>query len=102
MLVLTQSETDNELIIAVRGRVGGEGSIDFYKKAKEMIDNDNHKDLVIDFKEMDFIDSSGMGTLVAINSLLLRKGKTLYIRNVPENLTQLLNITGLNKVLKFK
>ena len=92
---------DKYLIIRIKGRIGGESSIDFYKVIKGIVDDEPDNDVIIDFAEVDFIDSSGLGSLVAINSHLVKVGRTLILSGVLDNLLGLLKITNLHTILKI-
>lgn len=92
---------NSHLIIDIRGRIGGESSIEFYKQIKEIAADNPDADVVLDFKYVDFIDSSGLGSLVAINSHLLKNERTLTLASVPDNLTGLLKITNLTAILNI-
>ena len=100
MFIGTELKNDY-LIIRVRGRIGGESSIDFYKQVREIADNDEEAAVIIDFAQVDFIDSSGLGSLVAINSHLVKQGRRLILSGVLENLLGLLKITNLYSILQI-
>jgi len=102
MITVKNVEENDSLVIMTKGRMGGEASIEWYRKVKEIIDNSNKQEVILDFKEIDFLDSSGLGALVAINSTLLKKNKSLIIRNAPESLMGLLKITTLDRVLNVQ
>jgi anti-anti-sigma factor len=89
------------LIIRLSGRIAGEASIDLYRQIKNLLEKYEQLNLILDFKKLDFIDSSGLGFLVAVNSTLLKQGRTLTLSTVPENLMELLKITNLDRVLKI-
>ncbi len=87
-------------IVKLKGRVGGKASIDFYRRTKEIIDT-TRGDLIIDFSETKFIDSSGLGGLVAINTTMLKNKRILSLRNVSGDLGELLKQTNLDKAIKI-
>ena len=91
----------NRLIIKLSGRIAGEASIDLYRQVKTLLEKYQDLNLVLDFKKLQFIDSSGLGFLVAVNSTLLKQGRSLTLSTVPENLMGLLKITNLDRVLKI-
>ncbi|MEW5946226.1 MAG: STAS domain-containing protein [bacterium] len=89
----------DHLIARLNGRIAGETSIRLYSQIKSLLPEDENKNLVLDFSGVDFIDSSGLGSLVAVNSHLLKKGKKLTLASVPENLMGLLKVTNLTSIL---
>lgn len=89
------------LIVRLSGRIAGEASIDLYREIKNLLEKYENKNLILDFSHLEFIDSSGLGFLVAVNSTLLKQGRSLTLASVPENLMGLLKITNLDRVLKI-
>ncbi|MFA6449589.1 MAG: STAS domain-containing protein [bacterium] len=89
------------LVIRLSGRIAGEASIDLYRQIKNLLEQYDKLNLILDFKGLEFIDSSGLGFLVAVNSTLLKQGRNLTLAAVPENLMGLLKITNLDRVLKI-
>jgi len=57
------------------------------------------KKMILDMEDVDFIDSSGLGSLVAINTSLAKVKQKLIIKNCPENLMGLMKITNLDRIL---
>jgi anti-sigma B factor antagonist len=51
--------------------------------------------VVVDLRDVTFIDSTGIGALVSIRGAALAAGKELRLREVPPRITRLLGITGL-------
>jgi anti-anti-sigma factor len=54
--------------------------------------------VTIDLAEVTFLDSTGIGSLVAISNAARAKDVPLVLRSVPERITKLLAITGLDGV----
>jgi anti-sigma B factor antagonist len=52
----------------------------------------------IDLSGVTFLDSTGIGALVAISNAAHDKDVPLRLRSVPEKITKLLSITGLDDV----
>lgn len=89
------------ILCRLNGRIGGEASIKLFKDIKGVIDDYAEKAIILDFGGVDFIDSSGLGSLVAVNSTLLKQNRELILTAVPNNLMGLLKITNLHHVLKI-
>lgn len=58
--------------------------------------------LTFDFKDTSFIDSRGIGQLVAIAKDLRLKGSTLLLRNLSEDVLQLFVDTGLDQIFAIE
>lgn len=95
-------ELDDRIILRLEGRIGGEASALLYSDIKNIIGDHEDKHLVLDFQGVEFIDSSGLGSLVAVNSHLVKKKKKLFLRSVPANLQSLLKVTNLTKILNIE
>lgn len=69
---------------------------DFKEKLVKII-NQDIKELVIDMKNINNIDSSGLGVLIAAKKSLEQTGGQINLNNVPENIESLLQVLGLDK-----
>jgi anti-sigma B factor antagonist len=79
------------------------GEVDIYtsKSLKEWLNtiiDSTKKDLIIDFKELNYIDSTGLGILVGALKRIKQYDKNVYITNVKDNIKKLFIITGLDKL----
>ena len=68
---------------------------DFKNKLVKTINRDI-KELVIDFKNVKTIDSTGLGVLIAARNSLDQTDGQLSLKNTPENIYSLLKILGLD------
>ena len=55
-------------------------------------------DLVLDLSEVTFIDSTGLGTLVAIRNATIDRAVTLHLRGTTPPVRRLMKITNLDSV----
>jgi anti-sigma B factor antagonist len=104
--------TPREFGVQVTEGSGGEtlvsvaGEVDVYTAPRlrdclyDLIGQGKH-DLVIDFAEMDFIDSTGLGVLVGALKRLRQAGGDLALRRPSRATYKILEITGLTKVFKI-
>lgn len=97
---LKAQERENEVEIFLIGGIGREASIEMFQEVKRLMEQYPEKNLKLNFGGVEFLDSSGVGTLVAVNSTLLRKGKEMVMTAIPKNIMELLKITNLLKILK--
>lgn len=80
-----------------------EGEIDIYtspelkEKLSEALD-DKKADIIIDGKGLDYLDSTGLGTLISILKIIKENKNNIYIRNLKPNIRKLFDITELDKV----
>lgn len=55
------------------------------------------KDIVMDFEDLNYLDSTGLGVLIAIYKELTEDGHEICIRNAKPNIRKLFFITDLDK-----
>lgn len=74
---LSSREVDNTLIISIKGDVSALGGLDLDKKVLKEIEAHRPKRLIINMKEVDYLDSQGMGALIIIRQFTI-KNKILF------------------------
>ncbi len=84
--------------------VGGELDLytapSFRESVLEMIDDADPPKIVVDFRGLGFIDSSGLGAIVAcLKHLRERQGSLALVSPEGSGLRRLLDLTGLDRVL---
>lgn len=58
-------------------------------------------ELRVDLSEVSFLDSSGLSTLVGAHRQAAAKEARLTLTGLPDHVTRMLNITGLNDLLNL-
>jgi anti-sigma B factor antagonist len=84
-----------------RVKVNGEVDIYNYAAFKEQLiqlTKEVPADLRIDCSDLTYIDSTGLGALVAVLKNVKEFGGTIYLARIQPNIEKLLKITSLNKV----
>lgn len=71
---------------------------DFIELELENID----KNLVIDIKDLDYLDSTGLGLFMKIYKKVNEEGKSVKIINPKENILKLFKITDLTEVFNME
>ncbi len=68
----------------------------------EIIDTNNIINIVFDFANIEFMDSSGIGLIMGRYNKIEEKGGKIYIVNIKNTLNEILRISGIyNIVLKY-
>jgi anti-sigma B factor antagonist len=97
-LKITELEKNDKIC---KMSIDGEMDINTYKKVKdklnEIIDEESI-DIELDFQNLSYIDSTGIGVLIGILKKLNKNEQSLVIKNARENIKRLFNITGLDKI----
>lgn len=77
------------------------GGIVFHKRVVSMLeDSPDDETLVIDLNDL-YLDSSVIGTLLAIHTSCNKKGRDLVLENVSSATMKVLKATGLQSVLRI-
>ena len=88
-------------IVDLRGRIDfGDGSKRLRETLGELV-NRNTKKVLLNMKEVDFVDSSGIGEMVRGHVQLAKIGGHLKLVNLSKHVHMLLQVTSLNKVFEI-
>jgi stage II sporulation protein AA (anti-sigma F factor antagonist) len=56
-------------------------------------------DLILDLKNLSFMDSSGLGVLLGRYKQLKARGRGLYVRNVGQQIEKVFTISGIYRII---
>jgi anti-sigma B factor antagonist len=94
-LKMSQREVDGVTVVALDGRIVlGEESNALREKIKSLV-ADNKKKIVLNMDNVTFIDSAGLGTLVASHHSAKAQGATLKLCHLGTKFQEVLQITKL-------
>lgn len=96
-LVLREELMGNSIKIFVSGEVDIYTSQKLKEKLYGTIDF-TKTDLKLDCKELNYIDSTGLGIFVGALKRAKQHGKDIYLLNLKDNIKKLFAITGLDKL----
>jgi anti-sigma B factor antagonist len=99
-LKITTREVDGVTVLELDGRIVlGEETVTLREKVKSLLAEGKNK-IVLDLKNVSMIDSSGLGTLVAIYSSAKAAGATMRLCNLSSRTDELLQMTRLLTVFE--
>ncbi len=87
-------------IVKPNGIMDATKSQEFRDKISEFIDNEI-RIVLVDFEDVTFMDSSGLGALVLAFKSLRAADRKLFICSVNEQIRILLELTGMDKVFEI-
>lgn len=58
--------------------------------------------ITLDIKNLEYIDSTGLGVIISILKVLKSNEKEISIINARDNIKKILNITGLDKIFNLE
>ena len=93
-LKLAKKTVDGILVVGCSGRIvfGEESSLLREEVKKALHDS---KSIVLNLGEISYIDSGGLGTLVALHTTALSAGATIKLANLTKRVGDLLQVTKL-------
>ena len=92
---MTNSEVDGVSVVTLDGRIVlGEESTSFREKLKSMI-AEGKKKIVLNMANIKYIDSAGLGTLVAAHLSAKNQGASVRLSNLGDKFHEVLQITKL-------
>jgi anti-sigma B factor antagonist len=101
-LKLSKKNVDGILVIVASGRIvfGDESSL-LREEVKKAI-QDGAKRIVLNLGDVNYIDSGGLGTLVALHTTAHNAGSTIKLANLTKRIGDLLQVTKLLTVFDVR
>ena len=99
-MTITNNETNEKITMLIDGRLDKISSPILEEEMNKQLEK--KKDIVIDFKNLEYISSAGLRVLIASEKQLKEIGKTLEIINVNDDVMSILNVTGFTYILNIK
>lgn len=85
--------------------LSGELDVSCADKLKSLV-NDNIEEkfsnIVLDMKNLSYIDSTGIGIIVGIMKRLREDGKDISLLNAKDNVKKIFKITGLDQIINME
>lgn len=83
-------------------RIGGELDLVTVDVARAALEPELRGTVILDLSGLEFMDDSGLGLIVGSVRQLGAGGGTLVLRNVPDNIFRIFEITGLTALLTIE
>ena len=94
-------DQENFHLVEIKGDLDIYAEDEFKSFIEREIENTD-KDLVIDIKDLDYLDSTGLGLFMKIYKLAKEKDRSVSIINPKENILKLFKITDLTDVFNME
>jgi anti-sigma B factor antagonist len=92
---------ENHVLVSLSGSIYVEEAAQLRESLIGYIEK-GHKTFIIDLGDVDYIDSSGLGTLVAIQKRALQNGGSVVIKGLKGLVKDLFELTRLTKVFEIQ
>lgn len=99
MEISSKKEGDS-CILAISGIVGLSELDEFESIINDKL-SQNEKNIILDFRDVDYIDSSGIGLLVRLNKAVKNSGAQISFTRVKDSVMRILKITGVDQIMNF-
>jgi anti-sigma B factor antagonist len=100
MFTINQRENGGVTVLDLSGKITiGEGSTRFREAVRRLMEQDK-KLVLLNFADVNYVDSSGIGELVSAYTTLSNQGGKLKLLNLPKRIRDLLRITKLLTVFE--
>lgn len=94
-------ENKDELVIYPKGELDLYTTEDFKKDTINKY-NEDKKNILIDGKELEYIDSTGLGALMYILNEIEKNNHKIALVNIKKNIIKLFNITKLDSIFEMR
>lgn len=95
---ISVNELDGHIEVSFSGEIGMLAMKDL--KERLMILPEKNKDIIINLEHSSYLDSTGIGLFITLNRQQSERGKRLTLINVPENITNILQLSSLRSILE--
>jgi anti-sigma B factor antagonist len=94
-LTITERRRDSVVVLDLKGNIRlGEGNIELHERLRSLVEKGERK-VLLNLAEVSYIDSSGLGELVAGYTTLQKNGGELKLLNLTSRVQELMVITKL-------
>lgn len=99
MKLLMESYEDF-LIVKLKGELDHHGAKQGRKKIDSLYKDERCKNIVLDVRDLSFMDSSGIGLIMGRYKICRENGGNLCIVNEGEDVERILKLAGILKIIK--
>ncbi|MCR6545828.1 anti-sigma F factor antagonist [Dehalobacterium formicoaceticum] len=95
-----KSERDR-LYVKIHGEIDLSVAADLRQDLDQNLDKKQARHLILDFTEVSFIDSSGLGVILGRYKRLTEIGGTVQICGVNDQIEKILELSGFGRIMKI-
>lgn len=100
-LIIESKIEDEKLVLYPKGELDVYNSSKFKEETVEIY-NKNKLDILIDGKDLEYLDSTGLGSLIFLLKILKNDGKKITIKNLNSSIEKLFVITKLDEMFEIR
>lgn len=95
-------ESNHELTVKLSGELDHHGADVNRHKIDDKINNNSITKLIIDFGDLDFIDSSGIGFVIGRYKNIRKRNGVIEIINASKKVRKILDMSGIGKIINIR
>lgn len=95
-------ESGQVLTIMLKGELDHHSADESRVMIDEKINEGKFNKIVIDFKNLDFIDSSGIGFVIGRYKVIRKRNGVIEIINASKKVRKILDMSGIGKIIEIK
>ena len=99
-MILKFDKIDDKLIVFLNGELDHHSAEEVRVKIDDRIDRDNIKKVVMDFNNVTFMDSSGIGVVIGRFKKVQNRDGVVCVVNVNSRVDRVFTLSGLYKIIK--
>ncbi len=97
MLNLSAEQNGNEVIIHIEGKMDTNSSPQVTEKINENVPNCDK--LILDLEKLEYVSSAGLRVFVMADQKMSDKGGELNVKNVPNPISEIFEMTGFDNMI---
>jgi anti-anti-sigma factor len=98
-MVFNHRVDKNICVVSIEGNIALDGVNEAKEYLRPLLENQEIKGLLINFSQVNFIDSSGIGLIVSLFKTLQQREAKFALSNLSKKNEEIFTITRLNKIL---
>ena len=89
---------DNKVIALLSGEIDHHNAISLRQDIDFSLRENQPEELIMDFSEVGFMDSSGIGLVMGRYKLMQEIGGNLVVRNPPPHIKKVMRLSGIDRL----
>lgn len=99
MLIKCKSK-GSALLVQLKGELDHHSAKDVKEQLELYLRDSNIKDIIFDFEQLRFMDSSGIGVLIGRYNTIKKRNGQIAVVNVNKQIDKIMTISGLYRIIK--
>lgn len=99
-MYLKFQKEDEKLIVFMMGELDHHSAEEVRSKIDDRLDRESINKLILDFKDVSFMDSSGIGVVIGRYKKIVTNKGSICIVNVNSSVKRVFDLSGMFKIIK--